>query len=93
MFEALERGMFLDVVGRLAVRDLPADLALVEIDRADPAVRRLAERKPSDAQAAADSPPRRRAGAAPSRRRSVRLPAEDPLPPVSRAPAMALPEM
>ena len=42
---ALERGMLLHVVGRFAVGDLPFDLALVEIDGADPAVRRLAEGK------------------------------------------------
>ena len=46
--DALERRMILDGVRRLAVRDLPADLALVEIDRGDPCrTGGLHERKPS----------------------------------------------
>ena len=39
--QALERRMIADVVRRLAVRDLPDDLALVQIDRGDAAVGRL----------------------------------------------------
>ena len=38
--------MILDVVGRLAVRDLPDEVALVHVERRDAAVRRLDERQP-----------------------------------------------
>ena len=51
--EALERRMILDVVRRLAVRDLPDELALVQIERRDAAVRRLDERQTLHGQAAA----------------------------------------
>src|SRR5262245_6765205 len=42
--------MALDVVGSLAVRDLPKDLAALHVDRADATVRRLQERQTSYAQ-------------------------------------------
>ena len=43
--------MIADAVGRFAMRDLPDDLAFVQIDRRDAAVRRLDERQPLDEQA------------------------------------------
>ena len=43
--DALERRIVLDVVRRLAVRHLPGDLAFIEIDRGDAAVRRLDDRQ------------------------------------------------
>ena len=78
--------MVLDVVRRFAVRDLPEDLALVEIDRGDLPVRRLAERQalgrseppPPSAARAAAAAARLPAPARPTRP----PPAEDPLPPV-----------
>ena len=45
MVSALQRRMIADAVGRLAVRDLPDDLAAIEVDRGDAAVRRLQERQ------------------------------------------------
>ena len=53
MVEALERRMVLDVVGRVAVRDLPGERALVQIERGDASVRRLDERQPLHRQVAA----------------------------------------
>ena len=44
--------MIPDVVRRLAVRDLPHDLALVQIDRRDAAIRRLDQRQALDEQTA-----------------------------------------
>ena len=44
--QSFQRRMIADAVGRLAVRDLPDDLAAIEIDRGDAAVRRLQERQP-----------------------------------------------
>src|ERR1700730_4114868 len=44
--------MIADAVGGLAVRDLPGDLALVQIDRRDAPVGRLDDRQPLDAEAA-----------------------------------------
>src|SRR5688572_20591557 len=46
--QALERRMIADVVRRFAVCDLPEQLALVQIDGADTAVRRLDQREPLD---------------------------------------------
>src|SRR6266851_1954750 len=68
--EALERRVVPDVVGRIAVRNLPDDLALVQIDRADAPVRRLHDRQalareswtPSLAAAAGPAPSRRSRG-------------------------------
>src|SRR6185436_10981004 len=51
--QALERGIVLDRIGRVAVRDLPYQFTLVEIDRADAAVRRLDQRQALDRHAAA----------------------------------------
>src|SRR5262245_41097959 len=44
----LQRRMIPNVVRRVAVRDLPEDLALVEADRTDAAVRRLDDWQPLD---------------------------------------------
>src|SRR5262245_50711072 len=43
--DPFERRVVPDVVGRVAVRDLPDDLAFVEADGADAAVRRLCNRQ------------------------------------------------
>src|SRR5215470_6945568 len=43
-----QRSVIPDVIRRVAVRDLPEDLALVETDRADAAVRRLDDRQALD---------------------------------------------
>ena len=43
--QPFERRVVADVVRRFAVRDLPEDLALVQIDRADARVRRLEQRQ------------------------------------------------
>src|SRR5262245_63035499 len=43
-----QRGVITDVIRRVAVRDLPEDLALVETDGADAAVRRLDDWQPLD---------------------------------------------
>ena len=51
--DALERRMVLDRVGRLAVRDLPDDLALVQIDRGDASPWRFDERQSLHGQPAA----------------------------------------
>ena len=61
---ALERRMILDVVRRLAVRDLPHEIALVHVERGDAPVRRLDERQPLHVE-------RRRAAAFRRRRRLV----------------------
>src|SRR6185436_13601251 len=62
--------MILDVVWRLAVRDVPENLALVQIDRADPRVRRLQQRQSLGGQPAAAFPTggRRRGGGRGGRR-------------------------
>ena len=84
-------------VGRLAVRNLPENFALAEIDRAQLPVRRLHDR-----QTAARSDPARlrhlrRPAPPPQRpracraRRALSPPAADPVPPVVLAPVIALP--
>ena len=45
MFSPLSAGLVPDLIRRFAVRDLPGDVALVEIDRGDAAVRRLDQRQ------------------------------------------------
>src|SRR5439155_21666136 len=57
-----ERGVIADVVRRFAVRDLPDNLALVEIDRSNAAVRRFCEWKPLNIEAAAAALGRNRGG-------------------------------
>ena len=42
---ALQRRMILDVVGRIAMRDLPDEITFVQIDGCDPAIRRLHKRQ------------------------------------------------
>ena len=49
---ALQRGMIAHVVRRVAVRHLPHQLAAIEIDRGEHAVRRLHDRQPLHGQAA-----------------------------------------
>ena len=51
--QAFERGIVADVVRCFAVRDLPEDLALVQIDGGDASVGRLAERQAVHAEVAA----------------------------------------
>ena len=77
MFSPFSAGMILDGVRRLAVRHLPEDVAGVEIDRADAAVRRLDERQPLNRQ----------------RRDCCRLPSAlaEPEPPERRAPVSTVP--
>ena len=53
MVSPLSAGVIADVVRRLAVRDLPGEIAFVEIDRRDAAVRRLEQRKALDVRPAA----------------------------------------
>src|SRR2546422_5240356 len=50
--DAFERRVILDVVRRLAVRDLPRHRPLVHVERGDASVRRLDERKSLNGQAA-----------------------------------------
>ena len=64
--QPFERRVIPDVVRRFAVGDLPHELALVQIDRGDPAVRRLHQRQPLDAQRPPPSPPAAAARPAPS---------------------------
>src|SRR2546430_3261262 len=51
--EPLERRMILDVVRRLAVRDLPRERPLVHVERGDASVRRLDDRQPLHVRSAA----------------------------------------
>ena len=75
--------MIPDVVRRVAVRDLPEDLALVQADGADAAVGRLHDRQALNREAAAAAPF--------AARRRLDLPAAPPAPPVPRLGAAGAP--
>ncbi len=50
--DALERRIVADRIGRVAMRDLPDDVTLVHVDRADGRVRRLQQRQALDGEVA-----------------------------------------
>ena len=87
--------MVADVVRRLAMRDLPEDLAAAHVDRADRAVRRLEQRQPFDAERHLRLAARGITRCRPLRGRAWHSerppPADEPEPPDVRGPVTALP--
>src|SRR5206468_812804 len=57
--QSFERRVIADVVGRVAVRDLPEDLAAIEVHGGDRAVRRLQDGDAVDGEAAGTASGRR----------------------------------
>ena len=54
--QALQRGIVADIIGGFSVRDLPDDIAAVQIDGRDAAIRRFQERHAFDGQTGGQSP-------------------------------------
>ena len=70
--QTLQRRMIADVVRRVAVRHLPGDLAAIQVDRRDGAVRRLENRQALDERVRPPQrPPPRGRRAAPQPRRGA----------------------